>query len=121
MRSWLTDRHPRGRRISRRSGPCSPKAEVIETGLGPDEPSWFEGLSESEHEAFEDMLTRLESDPRDQLELSEKQRAWVYRRADELDVIVESPAERNKDVPKGREVELSPVLQNRPKKPPGRR
>ena len=79
----------------------------------------MKGLSFSEVEAFEDMVERLENGQ--QKTLSPKQREWAARRVDELGVEAETPAERNKNVPRGGKVQLAPALGDRPLKPPGRR
>jgi hypothetical protein len=77
-------------------------------------------LREDEAESFDDMLTRLE---RGRFPLTEKQRAWVLSRCEELGVDPDprSHEERNRDVPRGREVATPPVLTNLPKAPPRRK
>lgn len=75
-------------------------------------------LATSEHEAFESMLIRLR---RGQVLLTEKQRKWVEGRASDLNLASYSPAARNANVPRGREVQLAIDGMPKPKKPPGRR
>lgn len=79
-----------------------------------------ERLHANELDAFEDMLNFLESFP--DRELTIKQRQWVYRRFDalELELDDDDPAMRNAGVPRGREVKPAQVLLNLPKKPPRR-
>lgn len=76
-----------------------------------------DGLATNEVEAFADMQRRLEDEG--QKVLTEKQRAWVARRFEELGL--EDPAVLNARVPRGREVEAPAVLRDLPKRPPGRR
>lgn len=86
----------------------------------PDPDFGSHALNPNEYDSFTDMLDRLEHGQR---ELTAKQREWAERRCDELGVDWEDPAERNKNVPRGREVEPMAVLRDcmRPLKPPGRK
>jgi len=62
---------------------------------------------EEEHdcgEAFGQMLEKLESPTRCYDVLSDKQRQWVEGIAEKLGIDVDDPAERNANVPRGREV-----------------
>ena len=64
-------------------------------------------LDDHEREAFEDMRDKLH----DWLPaLSEKQRGWLAEAAARLGVDALTPAERNKDVPRGRDVTPPAVL-----------
>ena len=76
-------------------------------------------LGENEREAFDDMLVKLDGAERRALSLA--QRAWATSRADALGIGVLDPAERNKNVPRGREVAPSAALLNKPLRPPSRR
>lgn len=69
--------------------------------------------------AFDDMLERVETHPT--WTLTEKQRAWAREEADRLGLSEETPSQRNRGVPRGREVERAAVLRVLPKSPPGRR
>ena len=69
--------------------------------------------------AFADMLERVETHPT--WILSDKQRAWARAEADRLGLSEETPSQRNRNVPRGREVEKAAVLRVLPKRPPGRR
>lgn len=79
-----------------------------------------ESLTGKERAAFESMelditgLTRFR-------QLTKNQREWVLARCDELAIVVIDPAVRNKDVPRGREVETPAILRNLPKAPPRRK
>lgn len=77
-------------------------------------------LSDYERGAFENMNERL---ARGRYPLTEKQRTWVLGRCEELgvDADLREHAERNANVPRGREVATPGVLQGLPKDPPGRR
>lgn len=110
----------------------SMKAEVLDLGFGEEskrrdrdieilealvgEP---EDLTSEQHEAFSEMLDKLRTGR--QKVLSEKQRAWAEGIAEKLELDVGDPAERNANVPRGREVEPAPVLKNLPKRPPRKR
>ena len=72
-------------------------------------------LSDDEHDAFGDMLVRLEDGQR---ELTPKQRDWAEKAAERLGLSV--PRD-NSRVPVGRPVETPAVLRNLPKRPPTRR
>ena len=78
-----------------------------------------EQLTAEQFEAFSQMLGRLREGK--QVNLSERQRAWAEGVAEKLEIDVGDPAQRNANVPKGRPVELAPVLKHLPKKPPGRK
>lgn len=70
--------------------------------------------------AFGVMLTDLQSG--DWRELTPKQRAWLNNVADKLDIV--EPAKNlmsGGTVPRGKEVDLPPVLTRLPLKPPGHR
>ena len=77
-------------------------------------------LSSKEREAFMGMLLWLADEPRGHL--SRRQREWAEECAVkyELDEAGD-PAIRNRDVPRGKPVELPEVLRHLPKKPPTRR
>lgn len=78
-----------------------------------------ESLNEEEQAAFCDMRNWLREMP--MATLSKKQSKWLKEVADKLEVDDdEDPAERNRYVPRGKEVEM-PWTQNLPMKPPGRR
>ncbi len=95
---------------------------VLLRALGEDTTSSFVGgLTEGERTAFENMLTLLVSPHRQHETLSPNQRAWAVRRAQQLEIDLRDPAERNRNVPRGREVAPAAVLQTLPKAPPGRR
>jgi hypothetical protein len=74
-------------------------------------------VGQREREAFIDMQSWLLQ--REHAQLSEKQRKWVDSRHAEL--LLGDPAERNANVPRGKEVQQPPVLSKLPKAPPGRR
>src|SRR6185503_2378930 len=65
-------------------------------------------LEEHEADAFEDMLRWLNGDGA-RARLSEKQRAWVHARLDQLEIDWVDPAERNRSVPRGAEVPVPEV------------
>ena len=69
--------------------------------------------------AFTGMLEVLESGRF--VELTRKQRGWMHWEMAERGLSVVLPAQRNKNVPKGKPVEPAPVLRNLPKYPPGRK
>lgn len=69
--------------------------------------------------AFADMLEALLGGRYP--ELTEKQRAWATAEAERCGVEWQDPAERNRDVPRGREVGLAVNRMPRPLRPPGRR
>ena len=79
-----------------------------------------EELSDVERAAFDSMLADITGGTRYR-QLTINQREWAMRRCDDLGIVVIDPAERNKDVPRGREVEMAPILRNLPKMPPKRR
>lgn len=128
--------------------PCMAKPDVVDMGFGEESqrrdrdiellealtgpiapkfvPGWMYGepdvesvLSEDHYEAFTGMLERLRSGA--QRTLTEKQRKWAESVADQLELDVGDPAQRNAGVPRGRPVEIAPVLKHLPKKPPGRK
>lgn len=75
-------------------------------------------LGDEEREAFEGMKAFLDENAR--AKLSGKQRAWARDRADKLELDWQDTSDRNRDVPRGREV--APLWNtNLPKKPPARR
>lgn len=78
----------------------------------------LEELSEYERDAFDDMLAPLMAGRYRQL--TERQREWVMGRCDVLGIVIGDPAERNKNVPRGREVEAPDILKRLPKAPPRR-
>lgn len=71
--------------------------------------------------AFEGMLDDLNA--RRWPKLTDKQRAWVRKVADRLDVYVPGDGARPlaPEIPRGREVETPAVLRDLPKRPPGSR
>lgn len=75
-------------------------------------------LPDVEATAFDSMREWIEH--RDGRSLSPKQREWVERVCDR-EGVDKTPVSKRKPVPRGREVPIAPVLQNLPKKPPGRR
>ncbi len=77
-----------------------------------------ESVPAESFEAFRDMLVKLEGGRAD--ELTSKQLEWVGRTCERLDIPLLPPITAA-DVPRGAEVPLAPVLQNLPKRPPGRR
>lgn len=88
--------------------------ELVEADVADDvEFGTFEALSEGEHDAFADMLGRG-------FALTEKQRAWARNVCERVGINPVPPEDRP-PVPRGREVELAPVLRNLPKRPPGRK
>ncbi len=86
-----------------------------------------EDISKNELIAVQDIFDRLQvQGPKDVLTKSQRGMVMALCRKVEpsgagWDEDGESPAERNKNVPKGNHVPLPAVLQNLPKKPPGRR
>lgn len=77
-------------------------------------------LRDVERRAFTDMAAWLKFNPR--RELSEKQRSWIGKTYER---VIGTPYYENLvstgKAPRGREVETPVVLQNLPKKPPGRK
>lgn len=80
----------------------------------------LEELSEYEREAFDGMLANI-MDGGHYRQLTHPQREWAMARCDALGIVVIEAAERNKDVPRGREVPTPAILQNLPKTPPRKR
>lgn len=64
-------------------------------------------VPERHRDAFDDMLERLDAGQR---ELTEGQRAYARSVADEHGIDPRDPAEKNRDVPRGREVATPGVL-----------
>lgn len=65
-------------------------------------------LRDDELDAFDDMLDRLVR--RGQIELTEAQREWAEAVAERHELDFDDPAERNANVPRGREVETPEAL-----------
>lgn len=86
-----------------------------------------ERLSEKEHEAFGEMFSNLQAWEERKWgtavrweKLTTKQRSWAEAVCERLGIDM-VPHRLRKPVPRGREVPLVLVLQNLPKKPPGRK
>lgn len=77
-----------------------------------------EDLTSEQYVAFSAMLERLRAGRQ---VLTEPQRNWAEGIAEKLELDVGDPAERNANIPRGREVEPAPVLKNLPKRPPRKR
>lgn len=77
-------------------------------------------LTKSEREAFEDMHRRISGDLPAFKTLHPNARKWV-KEATKKYLLDKSPAERNKNVPRGKEVQVPSVLGNLPKSPPRRK
>ena len=90
--------------------------EVLSFSVTEEEFGGSEAISDSEQSAFENMLDELLLG---QKVLTDRQRKWVIRVCERLGVNLDPPEQR-KVVPIGKPVELSPVLRNLPKRPPGR-
>lgn len=88
--------------------------DVLETARGDLDRRLLRALSDSpdltdcEQDAFDEMLERLAKGQR--RELTERQREWAERVADRVGVSVVDPAERNANVPRGRDVPSPDVL-----------
>lgn len=80
-----------------------------------DDASPDEGLADDEREGFESMLASLAAGQR---ELTRKQWEWAEARHQRL--ALGDPAERNRGVPRGKEVELVAHKLGLPKRPPRR-
>lgn len=91
------------------------EGEEREVGDPPIEGFGERNLYSNERDAFPDMLERVKGGRL----LTQKQRGWVYSAAERLGV--ETKPVRAEDVPRGREVELAPVLSQKPLAPPGRK
>jgi DNA topoisomerase IB len=85
-------------------------AELLEAALASDD------ISDEAREAFEDMQAKCRP-------LSPKQRAWLEAAIEghRYEAPDEEPPKPASAYPRGKEVELPPVLRNLPLKPPGRR
>jgi len=70
---------------------------------------------------FEDMLSRIDPQFGDFTALTDRQRAYVDGQLEKLGISVEDPAERNANVPRGREVQTAWKQAELPLAPPGRR
>ncbi len=79
-----------------------------------------ESLSDKERIAFENMLADI-TGATSFRQLSRKQREWALSVCDRFAIVVVDPHIRNKDVPRGREVETPAILLSLPKSPPKRR
>jgi len=82
-------------------------------------------LRDGEGDVFSSMLAKLDTaySERRYAKLTDAQRHWVTDAANrlELENPNDDPHERNRDVPRGKEVPTPAVLRNLPKAPPGRR
>jgi len=82
-------------------------------------------LRVGEADVFSSMLAKLDTahSERRYAKLTDAQRHWVTDAANrlELEDPHDDPRERNRDVPRGKEVPTPVVLRNLPKAPPGRR
>ena len=101
--------------MSDRSLHLSTLRDLLAAPSRPDDASPDEGLADDERSAFASMLERLEEGQR---ELTAKQWAWAQARHARL--LLGDPAERNRGVPRGREVELAAHKLGLPKRPPNR-
>lgn len=75
-----------------------------------------------EYDAFASMLDSLTGNGAFP-DLTPTQRAWVLSRCDDLGIVAIDPSSRNRDVPRGREVETPELLrrENLPMRPPAKK